>query len=140
MKANFLKFITLIISVIGIILLVRVIKTDGDESAVSMIINYTMLILAITVAITLIFSIFNLLKNPAALKKTLISLVVFGIIFGVNYAMSGDAASYNTKHEVMLEAGSTSKLVEAGIKFSMTLGVIAFFLVVFDTVKSLVKS
>lgn len=140
MKANFLKFITLIISVIGIILLVRVIKTDGDESAVSMIINYTMLILAITVAITLIFSIFNLLKNPAALKKTLISLVVFGIIFGINYMMSGDAASYNTKHEVMLEAGSTSKLVEAGIKFSMTLGVIAFLLVVFDTVKSLVKS
>ncbi len=139
MKANFLKFITLIISVIGVILLVRVIQTDGDESAVSMIINYTMLILLVTVAITILFSIFNLLKNPATLKKTLISLAVFGIIFAINYMMAGDGAAYNGKHEVMLEAGSTSKLVDAGIKFSMTLGVIAFLLVVFDSVKSLVK-
>lgn len=140
MKGNFLKFITLIISVIGIILLVRVIQTGGDESAVGTIINYTMLILIITVAITLLFSILNLLKNPATLKKTLIALVVFGVIFAINYMMAGDGAAYNTKHEVMLEAGGTSKLVDAGIKFSMTLGVIAFLLVVFDSVKSLVKS
>jgi uncharacterized membrane protein len=140
MKANFLKYITLLISVIGIVLLVRVIQTEGDESTVTLIINYTMLILLLTVAITILFSIINLLKNPAALKKTLISILVFGIIFAVNYMMSGDAAAYNGKHEVMLEAGSTSKLVEAGIKFSMTLGVIAFLLVVFDSVKSLVKS
>ena len=99
-----------------------------------------MLILLVTVAITLLFSIFNLFKNPAALKKTLIGIVIFGIIFAINYMMAGDAASYNGKHEVMLEAGSTSKLVDAGIKFSMTLGVIAFLLVVFDSVKSLVKS
>jgi len=140
MKGNFLKFITLIISVIGIILLVRVIQTGGDESTVGTIINYTMLILIITVAITLLFSILNLLKNPATLKKTLIALVVFGVIFAINYMVAGDGVSYNTKHEVMLEAGSTSKLVDAGIKFSMTLGVIAFLLVVFDSVKSLVKS
>jgi len=140
MKANFLKFITLIISVIGIVLLVRVIQTDGDESAVTLIINYTILVLLVTVAITLIFSILNLFKNPEALKKTLISLVIFGILFAVNYMMAGDSAAYNGKHEVMLEAGTTSKLVEAGIKFSMTLGIIAFLLVVFDTVKSLVKS
>lgn len=140
MKANFLKFITLAISIIGIILLVRVVQTDGGESAVTLIINYTMLILFVTVAITLLFSILNLFKNPAALKKTLIGIVIFGIIFAINYMMAGDAASYNGKHEVMLEAGSTSKLVDAGIKFSMTLGVIAFLLVVFDSVKSLVKS
>ncbi|HFS67580.1 MAG TPA: hypothetical protein ENK67_05135 [Flavobacteriia bacterium] len=82
----------------------------------------------------------NLFKSPGALKKTLISLVVFGILFALNYMMAGDDAAYNAKHEVMLEAGSTSKLVDAGIKFSMTLGVIAFLLVVFDSVKSLVKS
>ena len=140
MKANFLKFITLIISLIGVVLLFRVIKTDGDESAVSMIINYTLLILLVTVAITILFSIFNLLKNPATLKKTLISLVVFGIIFAINYMMANGSAAYNGKHEVMLEAGTTAKLVDAGIKFSMTLGVIAFLLVVFDSVKSLVKS
>jgi uncharacterized membrane protein len=140
MKAKFLKFITLIISVIGVILLLRVIKTNGDESAVSMIINYTMLILLVTVAITILFSIFNLLKNPATLKKTLISLAIFGVIFAVNYMIAGDEAAYNGKKEVMLEAGSVSKLVEAGIKFSMTLGVISFLLIVFDSVKSLVKS
>lgn len=140
MKAKFLKFITLIISVIGIILFFKVVSSDGDDSAVSLIINYTMLILIISVAITLLFSIFNLFKNPAALKKTLISLVIFGILFAVSYMMAGNGAAYNGKHEVMLEAGSTSKLVEAGIKFSMMLGVIAFLLVVFDSVKSIVKS
>jgi len=140
MKANFLKFITLIISIIGVILLLRVIRTDGDESTVSTIINYTMLILLATVAITLIFSIFNLLKNPAALKKTIISLAIFGIIFAVVYMLAKNDAAYNGKHELMLEAGSTSKLVDAGIKLSIALGAGAFLLVVFDTVKSLVKS
>ncbi len=138
MKAKYLKIITLVISLIGVALMFM--SAGGDESSVGMFINFTKVLLYATVAIVLIFSIMNLLKNPQALKKTIIGLVIFGIIFAISYAMADGAAAYNGKNEVMLEEGSTSRLVDAGIKFSMLLGAIAFIGLIFDTVKSLVKS
>ncbi len=140
MKAKYLKFITLFISIIGVVLFLRVAMGDGDGAAVDTLINFTVFVLVAIVVVTLLMSIFSLLKNPAALKKTLIGLVVFGILFAIVYAMADGSAAYTPTNEVMLEAGSTSKLVDAGIKFSFALGIIAFALLVVDTVKSLVKS
>jgi len=138
MKAKYLKIITLVISLIGVALMFM--SADGDDANVGMYINFTKLLLYATIAIVLIFSVMNLLKNPKALKRTIIGLVIFGILFAISYAMADNGATFNAKHEVMLEEGSTSKLVEAGIKFSMFLGGIAFLGLIFDTVKSLVKS
>ena len=138
MKTKYLKIITLIISVIGVALMFM--SADGDDSNVTMFIQFTKILLYATVAMVLIFSIMNLLKNPKALKKTIIAVIIFGIIFAISYTMADSTAAYNSKGEIMLEEGGTAKLVDAGIKFSLILGTIAFLGLIFDTVRSLVKS
>jgi hypothetical protein len=139
---KYIKFISLFIALVGAYFFIKILTIDGDDvtalsGPVAMFINFTKIVLYITIAIVLIFTIKNLLKNPKAMKKALLALGVLAIVFAISY-MIADGGKVVTSAGT-LEAGSTSKLVSTGMWFSIILGAVAFIGFIFDTVKTLVK-
>jgi uncharacterized membrane protein required for colicin V production len=136
--SKYLKYISLVIGIIGAIFFIQVIRNGGDEKTVGMFIGFTKWILILTTIIVLIYSIIHLLKNPKALKKALFSIIGLAILFGIAYMIADGGKVVTTAATV--EAGSKSKLISAGIWFSIILGAIAFLGFIFDTIKTLIKS
>ncbi len=148
--SKILSITTGIISLIAIYFLIRIIM-EGDDTVkesvdlqnnlVSPYITFAKVVLYVTAGIAVLFSVWNLVKHPQLLKKTLISLVALGILLGLAYATADDGATLNPSGIVLKdgEAGSTSKWVSTGITYSMILGGIALLGVLADFVKSLVS-
>lgn len=112
---------------------------DLQNSLVSPFVSFAKVILIITTVIAVVFSLWNLVRHPKLLKKTLVSLAALGVLLLISYMMATDEATRNLSGNIIKdgEAGSTSKWVSTGIWYSMILGAIGlgFFLV--DFVKSL---
>jgi predicted secreted protein len=150
---KYLKWIVLVIALIGIYFFVRVVmigdvgkgdsldeeKDKALRAVVSNSINYTMIIIVLTTIIAVIWSMFSLLKDPKNLKKVLIGLVALAVIFTVTYFMS-DSSGYVGKEFTIEEGSVKSKMISAGINFSLVLGTIAFFGFIFETVKNIIKN
>lgn len=144
------KFGTAGLGVIGIILLVRVIM-GGDAvvedaatqaSVVDPFITFTFIMLGLTTIITVVFSLFSLVQNPAALKKALITLVVGGVLFGIAYALANDGAITNKFGQIIDqgEAGPISKNTGALIMYTYFLGTIGLACVLWGTVKDMLSN
>lgn len=139
-----------LIGLIGAVLFIRVvmagdesIETDAavQESVVNPIVTFSTILLYISVIVTVVMSLLGLFKNPAALKKTLIGLLVLAAVLAVSYFAASDAAVYDSQGVLLKdgEAGATSKWVGTGIIYSLILGAVAAMFFVFDLVKGLVK-
>lgn len=136
------------LGVIGVVLYVLVLLA-GDEAVtndlavqkrtVDPFVSFTFLMMIITTVLAVGFSIWGLVKNPAALKKAVMSLVVLGIFFGIAYALSNDAA-VTDKYGTILEdgaAGPVSKRVGTLIYYTYILGAVGLITVVWGSLKSL---
>lgn len=154
MNSKVSKILSLISGLIGLIaiyFLVRIIM-EGDDavkesldlqnSLVSPFVSFAKVILIITTVIAVVFSLWNLVRQPKLLKKTLISLAGLGVLLLISYMMASDAAVTNVSGNIIKdgEAGSTSKWVSAGIWYSMILGGIGLAFFLWDFVKSLVST
>jgi glucan phosphoethanolaminetransferase (alkaline phosphatase superfamily) len=152
MNSKVSKILSLVAGLIGLIaiyFLVRIIM-EGDDavkesldlqnSLVSPFVTFAKVILIITTVLALVFSLWNLIRHPKLLKKTLISLAVLGLLLLVAYVMASDAAVTNVSGNVIKdgEAGPVSKWVSTGIWYSMILGGIGLIFFLWDFVKSLV--
>jgi magnesium-transporting ATPase (P-type) len=148
--SKILTIITGIIGLIGFYYFIRivmagddVIKTDValQNSILSPFINYSVFLLVIVTAISVIFSVINLVKNPEILKRTLIGVTVLAVLLVVAYSVSSDAAVTDSMGKIMKngEAGAVSKWVSTLITFSLYLGFIGLVMFLFDFAKSLVK-
>jgi len=144
-KAKILTIITAVIGVIGAFLFIRVLMAGDDteavDSSVNTIVHFSKWLLMITAGITVVLSLINLLKNPKALKKTLIGVVALAILFGISYALASDAAVTNQFGDIVTngEAGSTSKMISALINFTGILSLVAIATIGFGFVKSFIK-
>ncbi len=146
--AKILSLTTGLIGLIAIYFLVRIIM-EGDDavkesldlqnSLVSPFVSFAKVILIITAIIAIVFSVWNLVRQPKLLKKTLISLAALAVLLMFAYAMASDAAVTNASGNIIKdgEAGSTSKWVSTGIWYSMILGGIGLGFFLWDFVKSL---
>ena len=152
MNSKVSKILSLVAGLIGLIaiyFLVRIIM-EGDDavkesldlqnSLVSPFVTFAKVILIITTVLALVFSLWNLIRHPKLLKKTLISLAALGLLLLVAYVMASDAAVTNVSGNVIKdgEAGPVSKWVSTGIWYSMILGGIGLIFFLWDFVKSLV--
>ena len=147
MKASqILKIVSLIISLVAVYFFVQV-STNGDgvegdvealNSAVGGFIGFTRILLILTVALVVVFMILDVVKYPGKLKKTIIGLVAFAVLFVLAYVLA-DSGEVITSSEVIKAGSSLSKNVSTGILFSFILGALAFGGFVFDSVKSLLK-
>lgn len=148
--SKILSVVTGLIGLVAVFFLIRIIM-EGDDvvkesvdiqnSLVSPYITFAVWVLAITAGLAIVFSIWNLIKHPQLLKRTLISLALFGVLLAVSYMLASDAAVTNVSGNVLEdgEAGPVSKWVSTGIWYTMILGSIAILGIVAGFVKSIVS-
>ena len=152
MNSKLSKILSLTSGLIGLIaiyFLARIVM-EGDEavesslelqnSLVSPFVAFARVILIITAVIAIVFSLWNLIRQPKLLKKALISLGAMAILLAVAYGMSSGEAVTNASGLVIKdgEAGAVSKWVSTGINYSMFLGGIGLAFFLWDFVKGLV--
>ncbi len=140
-----LTVLVAILSITGVAMYINVSSIDKEEvaaldSAVSMLVSYSFYLFIIVVLVAVLASLWGMLKNPAALKKTLLGLVALGVIFVISYILSSDAPVIGADKSVLAPQGDVSKWVGTGITYSIVLGAVAGFFFVWDLLKGLVKS
>ncbi len=152
MNSTVSKILSLVSGLIGLIaiyFLARIIM-EGDDavkesldlqnSLVSPFVAFARIILIITAIIAIVFSLWNLIRQPKLLKKSLISLAAMAVLLIVAYGLASDAAVTNASGMVIKdgEAGPVSKWVSTGIIYSMILGGIGLGFFLWDFVKGLI--
>ena len=130
---NIVKIISAVIGVLAAFFLLRIIGTGdddikmsatmGDFGAVSPLVELARIVLVLTVAITLIFTLRGLFSDLAKLKKAGIAIGLFLAVVFLSYALS-DGVETPLKDGEMLSA-SGSKLVGTGIRTFYILAVLA---------------
>ena len=130
---NIIKIISAVIGVLAAFFLLRIIgagdddikmaATMGDFGAVSPLVELARIVLVLTVAITLIFTLRGLFSDLAKLKKAGIAIGLFLAVVFLSYALS-DGVETPLKDGEMLSA-SGSKWVGTGIRTFYILAVLA---------------
>lgn len=130
---NIVKIISAVTGVLAAFFLLRIIGTGdddikmaatmGDFGAVSPLVELARIVLVLTVAITLIFTLRGLFSDLAKLKKAGIAIGLFLAVVFLSYALS-DGVETPLKDGEMLSA-SGSKWVGTGIRTFYILAVLA---------------
>ena len=144
---NIIKIISAIISVLAAFFLLRIISTGdddikmaatmGDFSAVSPLVELARIVIFITIATTLIFSLLGLFSDRAKLKKAAISIGLFLCVIGISFVLSEGVETPLKDGEVLSASGS--KWVGTGIRTFYILAVIAISLMIFSGVTKIIK-
>lgn len=138
-----LTYLAAIIGVISIFFLIRIVGT-GDEAikggedgvvAPLMMIAYAVAIIAVVLVV--LFSIINIFTNPAALKRTLMSVGAFAVVAVVAYLWSSGVETPLRDGEVLSASGS--KLVGAGLRLFYFLAIIAGGAMLLSGIKKMIK-
>ena len=145
MNNKILTLLVALISIIGIGMYINVSVIDEENveaisNAVSPLVGYSLWLFIGVVAVAILASLWGLFKNPAALKKTLLGLLVLGVLFVVSYFASSDGQVMGADNNVLAGQGSVSKWVGTGITYSIILGAFASVFFVWDILKGIVKS
>lgn len=88
--------------------------------------------------ITVVMSMLNMFKNPAAMKKSLLGAAILGGLLLITFFMASDKV-FPTLVDQFNTSPSTFKWVGAGITTTGVLIVFGLLLLVFDLVKGLFK-
>ncbi|WP_299776828.1 hypothetical protein [uncultured Formosa sp.] len=132
-----LKIIVGVLSVIGIIFALMIIT--GNESMIDNMLYVTYLVLAIIIALVIVFVVKGLFEGD--IKKTLLSVGAFVVILFISYAMSSgtdlDLTPFLDKGMDVTE--STSKYVGAGLFAFYGLAIIAIGSMVYANIKKLIN-
>ena len=123
-KKKIFTYTALVLGVIGLILQVTILSQgddviklnalSGDYGVVSTMVTLAMVVLAITVVLTLVFSFSNLASDRNKLKKALISIGAFVAVVLVAFLFSTGTET-PLKDGDMLSAAS-SRWIEAGLR------------------------
>jgi hypothetical protein len=130
---NIVKIISAVIGVLAAFFLLRIIGTGdddikmaatmGDFGAVSPLVELARIVLVLTVAITLIFTLRGLFSDLAKLKKAGIAIGLFLAVVFLSYALSDGVETPLKDGEVLSASGS--KWVGTGIRTFYILAVLA---------------
>ena len=147
---NIQKITTYIVAALGVLgavfVLMIVAKGDneiemnamqGDYGSVASIILLAQIILGIAVLITLFFSAKNLASDKEKLKKSLLSIGAFGIVFLIAFLFSSGVETPMQDGKVLSASGA--RWVETGIRTFYFLTVIAVCSMSYGSVRKLIK-
>ncbi|ARV09954.1 hypothetical protein BTO05_10020 [Winogradskyella sp. PC-19] len=143
-----LKIVAAILSLLGIVFLVRIIaKGDdeieaaalaGDTAIIDPMAFVTYVILGLVLAFVLFFVIKNLFTNTAGLKNTIIGLVAFVAVLLIAYLVSGgDVTQYKNQDE--FATPGQSQMVGAGLTAFYILLAVAAAAMIFSGVKKIIS-
>ena len=110
---------------------------QGDYGFVSAIIYLAFIVLGIVVLSTVVFSLMNLFSNKDKLKKAGISIGSFLAVIILAFILSEGVETPMQDGEVLSAAGS--RLVETGIRTFYLLTLIAVGIMIFNSVRKLIK-
>ena len=110
---------------------------QGNYGFVSIMINLALFVLLVTVLMTLIFSVKNLVSEKSKLKKAGISIGSFVFVFLVAFFLSSGVETPMQDGKVLSAAGS--RWVETGIRTFYLLTIIAVGIMIFNSVRKLIK-
>jgi len=142
------KILTIVLAIVGIlsIAFLAMIISAGDDavkagdasSSVNSIMYIGYVILGLTLAFVVIFSLKNILTNPDTLKSTLRSLGIFALLAVICYFGLAEGVETPLKDGGTLSEGG-SKLLGAGLYLFYFLIVIAGASMLFYGVKKMIK-
>jgi len=110
---------------------------QGNFGAVSLMINLALLVLVVTVAMTLVFSVKNLVSEKSKMKKAGISIGSFLAVFVLAFVLSSGVETPLPDGGIL--SATQSKLVEAGIRTFYLLTIIAGGIMVYFSVSKYFK-
>lgn len=109
----------------------------GNYGVVSSFITLAIVVLIVIVAVTILFTFVSLGENPKALRKSLISVGLFGLIFLISYLLSSGVETPMKDGNVL--SSSSSRLVGAGLRMFYILVVVALLSMVSTDLKRILK-
>jgi hypothetical protein len=144
---NIIKIVSAIIGVLAAFFLLRIIGTGdddikmaasmGDFGAVSPLVELARIVLLITIAVTLIFTLLGLFSDPAKLKKAAISVGLFLVVIVISYVLSDGVETPLKDGEVL--SASAARWVGTGIRAFYILAAVAIGLMLFSGVTKIIK-
>jgi len=127
------------------------IESGASQGIVSWFVSFAVALLVIVTIITILLSVFNLVKNPQNLKKTLIGLGILVAILAITHFTASDDLATGALGEVIEikdtsgkiltgdEAKSVTKWVAGLITFTGILGAAGLGVIGFGMIKNLSK-
>jgi hypothetical protein len=144
---NIIKIISAVIGLIAAFFLLRIITTGdedikmaasmGDFGAVSPLVELARIVLAITIVVTLLFTLRGLFSDFSKLKKAGISIGLFLLVVVVSYLLSEGFETPLKDGEVLSASGS--RWVGTGIRTFYILSIVAIGLMLFSGVNKILK-
>jgi hypothetical protein len=144
---NIIKIISAIIGILAAFFLLRIIGTGddnikmaatmGDFSAVSPLVELARIVLFITIAVTLIFTLLGLFSDFEKLKKAAVSVGLFLVVIAISYVLSDGVDTPLKDGEVFSASGA--KWVGTGIRTFYILAAVAISLMLFSGVTKILK-
>jgi len=144
---NIIKIISAVIGLIAAFFLLRIITTGdedikmaasmGDFGAVSPLVELARIVLAITIVVTLLFTLRGLFSDFSKLKKAGISIGLFLLVVVVSYLLSEGVETPLKDGEVLSASGS--RWVGTGIRTFYILSIVAIGLMLFSGVNKILK-
>ena len=139
------KIIVAIIGVVALFFLARILMLGDDaiandasnQGVVSSFIMLAVIVLVATAAVTVLFTLINLITHPNKLKEAIISIVIFGVIIAIAYFMSTGVEQELGDGKMLSASGS--KWVETGIRTFYFLVVIALGAMLWGGVKKVLS-
>lgn len=141
------KISAALLGVLGVVFLLRIIGAGdeeikmaasmGDYGTVSPLISIAQLILYISLAATVIFSLLNLFSDKEKLKKALISVGFLIVVVGLAFALSSGEETPLKDGEVLSASGA--RWVETGIRVFYYLAFIAIAAMGYSGVKRILN-
>ena len=141
------KIISAVFGLLGVIFLFRIIgagdeeikmaASTGDFAVVSPLVSLAIAILAITVTITVVFSLLNLASSGQKLKKSLIFIGCFILVTGIAYAASNGVETPMKDGEMLSASGS--RWVGTGLRMFYILATVAILSMILSGAKKLLK-
>ena len=151
-STKILNIIIAAISLVGVFLFIRVfsedeaaIKTSAElqNSIISPLISFSLWLGYITVGVTVLLSIWTVIRNPENLKKMLIGIGALGILLIIAYSTADSETVYDAAGKIQ-PAGEGESFANqwsgTGIWYAVFLGGIASLGFVVDLVKGFIKS
>ncbi|MCX2678766.1 hypothetical protein OOZ15_02325 [Galbibacter sp. EGI 63066] len=134
------KILAIILGIVGLVLWVVIANSNDNEGMISLMINVGKWMTIITAVVTVLFAIVQLLSHPDKLKKSLISIVAFGLVLLISYFVLSSGTDVDL--QAMADKGidvteGTSKTVGAGLWAFYLLAIIAILAMVVSGVKKI---
>ena len=141
------KIISAVFGLLGVVFLFRIIGVGdeeikmaasiGDYGVVSPLVSVAIAILFVTVAVTVVFSLFNLASSPQKLKKSLLFILCFIVVIGLAFTISSGVETPLKDGEILSASGS--RWVETGIRMFYILAALAIGSMIFFGGKKLIN-